>query len=233
MTFKHTPLTGFLVLTLAACGGNGTSDATGDYDGVISSGILQIEFPNAEDRAALPEDVQALLDDFQSINENEAATIATSPRGEYAGSFGAELDTDGIPDGDGTLIVGDVAMEVRFAGNNVNYTFVPTGVRNNAGFSTASGEFGGSADIVDGYYADSFIGTVILDSALATEETLSVGGDLGGAFVSIPGEGGSAVGQTIGAFDGSVANTDGSFAGNVFSGLFWGERVEEEPVIIP
>lgn len=205
------PIAGVFVLTLAACSAN--DKVIGGDVSVISSGLLELELPNEADREALPQEFQDFLDDVQLINEDALSTVDTSPRGVYAGNFGAELDSDG------TLIVGDVTMEVRFAGNNVNYTFVPTNVETGDENPPITGEFGGSANIVDGYYSGSIIGTVTF-----TEETLTLSGDLNGVFAESTGS------KTIGEFDGSVENLDGQFDGDTFGGLYLAEKVEEEPI---
>ena len=193
------PIAGVFVLTLAACSAN--DKVIGGDVSVISSGLLELELPNEADREALPELYQAALVDLKLINEDDPSTVNTSPRGEYIGIFGAELDSDG------TLIVGDVTMEVRFAGNNVNYTFEPTEVKTGGENPPITGEFGGSANIVDGYYSGSIIGTVTF-----SEETLTVSGDLNGVFAESTGN------KTIGEFDGTVENLGGPFDGDTGRG---------------
>ncbi|WP_299758597.1 hypothetical protein [uncultured Boseongicola sp.] len=204
------PIAGVFVLTLAACSAN--DKVIGGDVSVISSGLLELELPNEADREALLSAFQELLEDVQLINEDGDSAVDTSPRGVYAGKFGAELDSDG------TSIVGDVTMEVRFAGNNVNYTFAPTDIETGGENPTITGEFGGSADIVDGYYSGSIIGTVTF-----SEETLTVSGDLNGVFAESTGN------KTIGEFDGTVENLGGPFDGDTFGGLYLAEKVEEEP----
>lgn len=216
-------LTGAMALALAACNAGGEEDGP---TGVISSGVLNAELPTDAERAALPDDVNALIDSFITANETLVSPSALpSGTATYTGTSAFAL-IDGDTDAVTATLVGDASLSVDFDAAGIAVlgrfgNFVATDLAEGNTVTVNSGQIDlGNGVITGTEFAGGVAGSINATvSGPGGSETvnLSIGGDLDGAFAGA--DAGTAIGTVSGTAD------DGSGGTDFFDGLFVTERV--------
>lgn len=187
------------VLGLAAC--SSSSGGGDDSPGIVSSGILELEFPTAAERADIPDELNALIDNVQTANE-EGVALTPSGDATYTGTFGLGVDNESA-----TLVSGDVTAVFDLATSTMNATFTPTEIIDPDN-PTVSGSFEAVGMVVtDGRYSGGVAGNVLVDGV----ENVSVGGDLIGAT--------TADNETFGAIEGVLSSSQGG--DSAYGGYFY------------
>ena len=208
-------------LTLAACGGSssGGEDPVQGVDFEISEGVISdIEIPTDAQIAQLPNEIQNVVNQFVSANENEILT-PTLPMGEalFVGPWAAGSTGDSD-----ALVGGTMSIEVDFdAGDeflngrlDVNYVFGEDGEAL-AVTRNPLEEDGFDVD-VNGVIEDGGIAGTLNGRFNVEDDPILFGGSIEGSFT---GEGATGA---IGTISASVGFADGGEDG--FDGLFQLDR---------
>lgn len=223
-TLTRLTMTGAMALSLAACNASGDDEGPA---GVVSSGILSAELPTDAERAALPSDINALIDQFITANETLAAPTAL-PGGmaSYTGTSAFAL-IDGDTESIAATLIGDANLEVDFDATGIAVTgrfdrFVATDV---AEGGTVTVNSGSSIELGDGVisgttFSGGVAGTInatVTRNGGSENVSLSIGGGLNGAF------GGADAGTAIGTVDAFA--DDGMGGTDEVGGVFVTNRV--------
>ncbi len=189
---------------LSGCLGSGEEGGT-----VLSSGLLELDVPNAASRADLPADVNEALDALIEANENGLLDLTPDGRSEYRGDFILALGENDI------TVTGDASLFLDLDATGGTFSISPDEALDEGEVVDAGGHISSQITVTNGEYTGSIEFSNLTIGSGEEFLDLNMDGTVNGLFTQ--------AGETFGEFSGGLTEDVPDGASDTYDGLFFME----------